>query len=285
MARSLNDIKAEITARYVAEMAAIDETVNPTTWSVTNLQRLFIYVVAFCIFSLEKLFDIFKIEVAETISNKNPHTKNWYKNIVLAYQHGYVVEAGSLQYDNTGISIDDIEASKVIGYCAVTEEADALNIKVAREVSGELAPLSDSQLAGLQEYMEDDKLGQKDAGVFITFVNEDADSLKLSLDVYINPALIDSTGIHIVSGTATTKAAIKNFLKNLAFNGVFTPQDLVDALQLVEGVELIKIVVCQVKADGGSSYQTVDVKYLPNSGYLRIIDDADLTLNFIANGN
>lgn len=284
MARTLDDIKQSITQRYVAEMAAIGITVDATTWSATNIERCIIYIFAYCAYILEKLFDTHTAEINDIIANKKPHTKNWYKNIVLAYQHGFVVNATTLEYDNTGISDSVVEASKVVKYCAVAEGADTLNIKIAKETGGELMPLSSAELAGLQDYMEDDKLGQKDAGIYISFINEDADALQISYDVYVNPSVIDINGVHIISGLNTVELAIKQHLKSLQFNGVFAPQRLEEFIKSTcEGVELLKLRSCLVKPHGASTWLAVDVQYLPNSGYLKIINTNDLTLNYLPN--
>lgn len=284
MARTLDEIKQNITRVYVEQMATAGVVVDATTWSSVSLERLIVYIFSYCTYVLEKLFDTHKAEINEVISNKNPHTKNWYKNIVLAYQHGFVVDEQTLKYDNTGVSDIVIEQSKIVKYCAVADGDSVLNIKIAKEVSGELEPLSPSELAGLQDYLEDDKLGQKDAGVFITYINQAADAVKISYDVYVNPSVIDTTGVSIISGLKVVELAIKEYLKSLQFNGVFAPQNLDDYIkENCEGVELLKLRNCVVKPQGYSIWTAIDVKYLPTSGYLRIENPADLQLNYIPN--
>jgi hypothetical protein len=282
MARNLNDIKTQITQRYVAEMAAIGVVVDSTNWSVVSLERCIISVFAFCSFVLENLMDVFKAEINETIAQKNPHTKNWYKNTVLAYLHGFVVDAKTLQYNLSGVSEAAIQAAQIVKYCAVADGNDGLNVKIAKDVNGDLQPLTASELAGLKDYMEDSQLGQKDAGVFINFINEDADNLQLTYDIYVNPSVIDTNGVHIVTGVKVVEVAIYSFLKSIEFNGVFAPQILEDKLRDdTEGVELVKLKRCNVKADSASSWTAVDVKYLPNSGYLKIANPtSDLIIEY-----
>ena len=279
---SLTDIQKQITTKYVAEMAAIGETVDPSTWSITSLERLFIYVFAYCSFVLQSLFETFKTEVDYTIANKNPHRLEWYANTIKAFQYGYDVDHSTFQYNNTGISDSVIAASKIIAYCAVTEEADSLNVKVAKDNGTDLEPLNTTELNALRSYMEHPTYGQKDAGVFLTFISDPADSLKLGLEIYFNPTILDENGVENSSGKQVVKEAIKTHLKNLPFNGVFALQTLVDILQMVSGVIYVKINSVQVKADGATSYSTIDVYYIPNSGYLRLINDSDLTLTFTA---
>lgn len=281
MARTLDEIKKEITNKYVAEMAAIDIAVDSTTWSATNLMRLFIYVFAFCQLILEKLFDTYKTEVEDTIANKNPHTLKWYANKVLAFQYGYDLPVDNDEYNNTGISESVIEASKVVAYCAVSERADILTIKIAKNNGDNLEPLASPELAALQAYTRK----FKDAGVFVSYVNEPADSLKLNASIYYSPIVMDDTGVNISSGEETVKNAIDFYLKNLTFNGEFSLQKLTDELQKVEGVKYIDLNIVQVKSSVASAYQNVDVYYLPASGYLRFIAPTDLNLSYIPYAN
>jgi hypothetical protein len=245
-------------------------------------RRIWTYVVAYCIWILENIMDVFKSEINETIAQRKPHTKNWYKNTVLSYLHGFVVDASTLQYNLTGVSDAAIEAARIVKYCAVDDGNDSLNVKVAKETGGVLEPLTPGELAGLKSYMEDDQLGQKDAGVFLNFINDNADELLLKYDVYVNPSVIDDTGVHILSGVKTVEVAINNFLESLEFNGVFATQNLeIEIRKNVEGVELMKLRLCQVRAAGESLWNTLDVQYLPNSGYLKFINTNDLELNYL----
>jgi hypothetical protein len=193
-----------------------------------------------------------------------------------------VVDASTLQYNLTGVSDAAIEAARIVKYCAVDDGNDSLNVKVAKETGGVLEPLTPGELAGLKSYMEDDQLGQKDAGVFLNFINDNADELLLKYDVYVNPSVIDDTGVHILSGVKTVEVAINNFLESLEFNGVFATQNLeIEIRKNVEGVELMKLRLCQVRAAGESLWNTLDVQYLPNSGYLKFINTNDLELNYL----
>ena len=67
MARTITDIHADLTSTLVTEMAAINITINPATWSKANLLRLITYVVAVCQWTIEQLQDAHKAEVNEII--------------------------------------------------------------------------------------------------------------------------------------------------------------------------------------------------------------------------
>lgn len=281
MARTINDIKTIITSTYVAEMANAGVTVDPTTWSVVNLQRLIIYIFSVCQFVLENLFDVFKSEVNTTIKNLKPGTKSWYKTMVLNFQYGYDLPVDSDTYDNTGLTQAEIDDSKIVKYVAVTDRGEIVTIKVAKLSGTDLVPLSSGELAALQAYVAKIKYG----GVFISIINEPADSLKLNITINYLPMILDSNGINISSGFETVKIAIDTYLKNIDFDGQFAPQDLVDALQKVEGVNYATPSLVQVKADAGASYENVEVYYNPAAGYLRFINPTHLNITYVPYAN
>jgi len=246
-----------------------------TNTSKTARWRLWTRIVATCAWSVEVLFDTLKAEINEIIANLKPHSLRWYANKAKDFQYGFNLIVDSDTYDNTGISDEDIEESKVVKYSAVTEAFDgSLRIKIAGEDGDDLAPISGPQLTSFAEYM---KL-VKDAGVKINIVNEEADNVKMTLKIFYNPLILDETGQRIDGASSTpVQDAVKSFLKNQPFNGVFVLAYLVDALQNVSGVVIPHVVSCETKY-AAFSFTSVDVQYLPNAGYLRFADDADLTL-------
>lgn len=281
MARSINDIKTIVTNTYVSEMANIGVTVDPTAWSVVNIQRCIIYIFSACQFVLENLFDTYKTEVNNTITNLKPGTKSWYKTMVLNFQYGYDLPADSDQYDNTGLTQTEIDDSKIVKYVAVNDRGDIVTIKVAKSNGTDLVPLDSGELAALQAYVAKIKYG----GVFISIINEVADSLKLNITINYFPMILDSNGVDIVSGIETVKNGIYDHLKNIDFDGQFSPQALVDSLQKIEGVKYATPTLVQVKADAGASYENVTVYYNAASGYLRFINPTHLNITYIPYAN
>jgi len=121
----------------------------------------------------------------------------------------------------------------------------------------------------------------KDAGVKLLITSGPADNLRLVLRIEYNPLVINSTGARIDGVTMTpVKDAIKLHLQNLPFNGVFSVQKLVDAIQAVEGVNDISVDQVQTKY-GLLNYTSVDISVIPDAGYLRIADE-DLLETYIA---
>jgi len=277
MARTTEQIYTALTARYVAEMNAIGIAVDPATWSQTNLTRLLFFVVAFVFKTIEELFDQHKAEIDATIAAMKPHSLRWYAEKAKAFRYGQNLITDSDQYDDTGLTPAQIAAMKIVAYAAVVEQERGLRIKVAKLVNGDLAPLSAGELAAFVTYMEE----IKDAGVKLNITSTVADALKLTLRVKYNALVLNANGERI-DGTSMkpVQDAIKNFLLNLPFNGVFSVQMLVDAVQKVDGVTDVKIDLVQSRF-GALPFTSVDIDLTPDSGYLRIAD-GDLLTQFLA---
>ncbi|TAN18838.1 MAG: nucleotidyltransferase [Chitinophagaceae bacterium] len=249
-----------------------------TSTSQTAIWKLCSYIVAVCQWTLETLFDQHVSEVTGIIDNLKPHSLRWYANMAKAFQYGYALVADEDYYDNTLLTSDQVTISQIVNYSAVIEQEKNLRIKVATTINSDLAPLNATQLAAFTEYMSQ----VKDAGVKLVINSESPDSLLLTIRIFYNPLVLDSNGARL-DGTSSSPVqdAINAYLQNLPFNGWFVVAYLIDALQAVDGV--IVPVVDQAQATYGTlPYQSIDVKYNPDSGYLRIINPAtDLDITFI----
>ncbi len=275
MARTITEIQNELIAQ-VQVNATLAPLLNST--SKTAIWRLLTFVIATSVWTLETLFDIFKQDIDEKIAALKPHSLRWYAEKAKAFQYGYNLVVEADYYDNTGIADDVVEASKLVDYSAVVEKERGLRIKVATTVADDLAPLSNLQLTAFIAYMQ----RVKDAGVKLEITSTVSDSLKLTLDLYYNPLVLNSNGQRLDGEVSEpVQNATKSYLKNLPFNGVFVLQKLVDELQKVDGVNIVDIISAQAKY-GALAYQSFSVKYVPDAGYLRFVDNADLIINFIA---
>ena len=275
MARTITDIQQSL-----LDKVALDATLSMllTSTSSVAIFRLFLYLVAFCAWTVENLHDFFKIEVAETIAAMKPHSLRWYAEKSKAFQYGYDLVAEADYYDNTGIAEDVITASKIVSYAAVVEKERGVRIKVAKTVGSDLDALTVGELASFTAYM----IEVKDAGVKLQITSGTADSLFLALRIQYNPLVLNAAGARI-DGTAATpvKDAIKAHLKVLPFNGVFSVQKLVDTIQAVEGVVDLSVDQVQTKY-GLLLFSTVNISVIPDAGYLRIAD-GDLFITYTAN--
>jgi len=282
MARTITEIQADITSTLVTELAAINITINPATWSKANLLRLITYVVAVCQWSIEQLQDIHKAEVNELIATKKPHSLRWYAEKTRAFQLGRDLVPEQDYYDNTGYAEDVVEASKVVKYAAVVRQKRLngrifLRIKAAATNGTDLTKLLPEQLSALTSYI--DRIA--DAGVDIEVDSQEAEQLRLNLTIYYNPLILGANGSRL-DGTDPSPVpnAIRAYLQNLPFNGLFVLAHLVDALQAVEGVEIPNLISCSM-SKGELGFFSVDVEDVPDSGYLRI-DDDDLVIQYLS---
>jgi len=277
MAKSVNEWYSIIEAQYVTEMAAVGVAVDPSTWSQTNHQRIFLYVMAVVMYIPGMLQDIFKTEIDTTIAAMKPHSLQWYAEKSRQFQYGDNLIPESDNYDNTGLTGAQIAAKKIVSYAAVVEQERGVRIKVAKTISDDLGALAAGELASFSDYMS--KI--KDAGVKLQITSGPADNLRLVLRVRYNPLVINAAGARIDGVTMTpVRDAIKTHLKNLPFNGVFSVQKLVDAIQAVEGVNDLNVDQVQTKY-GALNFSSVNIWVIPDAGYLRIADD-DLLITYIA---
>lgn len=274
MARTITEIQADMISRVNAtpELAELNST------SKTALWRLWTYVVSVCIWALENLFDQHKSEVTSLINEKAPHSLRWYANKARDFQYGSELVAEEDFYDNSKLTEEELAAQQIIAYSAVVEQTKGLRLKVARSVNGDLDALTEQQLASFGEYMN----RIKDAGVNPLLVeSQPADSLKLTLDVYYNPLVLGGDGSRL-DGTDADPVGkkVRDYLKNLPFNGTVVLAYLVDALQQVDGVVIPHVVEATTRY-GNLPYTAINVKYTPDAGYLRILEDTDLHITYI----
>lgn len=268
MARELNVIQQEIISELLGNGIVV-------TGSRTSIRRLWTYVIAYCIWIHEQIFDTHKAEVDAIIDAQKSHRLKWYQSISLVFQYGQNLIPETGKYANTGLDEAGIEDQKIIEVASVTEIDGKLRIKVARLVNDELEPLSVQQLLSFATYIDN----IKDAGVKIVKDSLPPDALKLELDIFYNALVINSIGQRI-DGTSNTPVpdAINTFLKNLPFNGEYANTRLVDVLQKIDGVVLPVIKTAQAKY-GLYPFSVIDERYIPDAGYLRV-NGADLTINY-----
>lgn len=269
MARTIQQIQQSIIDAKNADstLSGLNSTSNVAIW------RLWTYIVAVCMWTIENLFDAHKAEVGGIITNMKPHTLQWYVNKAKAYQYGDSLPDGS----DTYAVIDTTK--QVVAYAAAQEntQISKVRMKVAALSGNTLIPLTTGQLSGLITYMQ----LIKDAGVALYITSQNADRLVLNITIYYDALVLDATGKRL-DGTDDTpvKNAIQEYLQSLPFNGLFTVMRLVDALQAVDGVVIPTMNSVQA-AFGFLPLQTIVTEYQPESGYLNIAD-ADLTITYTA---
>lgn len=270
MARTLNDIQSEIidNIRSYPVLSALGN-------SASSIWRLIVYIISYAAWTLEVLFDLHSTEVSSIIADMKPHTARWYATKAKLFQFGSDLIPDSDQYDNTDKTDEEIAASRIVAYSAVVELERKLLIKVAKE-EDDLGPLDGVELKAFSEYIS----RIKDAGVQTEIISEPADNLRLSIDIYYNPLVLDALGQRLDGTNQTPVAdAIRAYLKNLPFNGQLVLAFLTDAMQAVDGVVIPHLPLAEYRY-GELEYRPIDVIYQPNARYIRIADE-DLDINYI----
>lgn len=272
MARTINQISDTIVNRIQSEplLVGLNSTSKVAVW------RLFVYCVAFGIWVLETLFDTHKEEIDTAIANQKKGSPLWYRNMALAFQYGFDLITDTDQFDNSNYTAEQIEESKIIKYAAYAESEveSRLIIKVATEnTAGVLYPINDIQKTAFDFYFDEINY----AGVKYTIINYAPDRLKLNLTIKVDPKVIDMTGTKILKsaidvGTKPVEEALKEFMKELPFDGKLVLNALVDKLQKIQGVinpvlDSASTSWIDVSAGGYGSLQDVYDEVLPVSGY------------------
>lgn len=278
MARNFRDIKNSITEAYIAQPEIIEKyQLTPGNtfdqeFSIVSLENILFNIIALFIFAHEQI-------VAANAANSRPQNLPNFIQTVLNFHDGLplVWKDGQFQYDLTGVS--DPDSLKVVDRCAVLESADGeLVVKVAHDNSGALEPIANDEATRLLFYLNQMKV----PGVRIRLINETADLIKTTLNVYVDPLQIDLATGQRLNTTETiypVKDAIKEYLNALEFNGAFVANYFETAIQSKDGVNLVEIELLQWKY---ASFDFADFTTfkVPQAGYFKI-EDADLTINYL----
>jgi hypothetical protein len=271
MARSVDEIYNELLPK-VKNALGIDEN---TIVSAVSIEGMLTYAFAFAANLVEQVFDKVKAEIQSYVDNMKPHSRLWYSNMVKDFQYGYEVDEETLNYDNSGLTEEEIAASKIVESVSIVDGDNNLQVKVARKDGDDLGAFSSDQLNALESYIGI----KKDAGVKINLTSNEADQLKMSADIYVDPLLFNSDGTLIVTGETPVHDAIKKHLKNLPFNGVYSVVGHIDEIQAVDGVVFPGKVAIEHKY-GDLGFTSISDFVIPDAGYLRFENENDLQLTF-----
>ena len=275
MARTIQEIQTFI-LQAKAQEPALNE-LNST--SKVAIWRLWVYIIAVAIWSLEKLFDQHRADIDKRLAELKPHTARWYRSKALAFQYGFDLLPDSDKFNNQGHTEEAIEAGKIVKYSAVIESNNEgrLIVKIAGEQGEQLQPITDAQKQAFEAYLQE----IKDAGVRLSVVNYQPDVLHLQMKIVYDPLVLDSNGQSIIHATKPVEEAIKSYLKRLPFNGELVLAHLIDALQQAEGVKIPHLVLAQSKNITSSgdygAFETIEISKIPTAGYFTIDNFNDIT--------
>lgn len=275
MSRTIQEIQ-NLILQAKAQEPALNE-LNST--SKVAIWRLWVYIIAVAIWSLEKLFDQHRADIDKRLAELKPHTARWYRSKALAFQYGFDLLPDSDKFNNQGHTEEAIEASKIVKYSAVIESKNEgrLIVKIAGEQGNTLQPITDAQKQAFEAYLQE----IKDAGVRLSVVNYQPDILHLQMKIIYDPLVLDSNGQSILHATKPVEETIKSYLKRLPFNGELVLAHLIDALQQAEGVKIPHLVLAQSKnitiGGGYGAFETIEISKIPTAGYFTIDNFNDIT--------
>ena len=275
MARTIQEIQTLI-LQAKAQEPALNE-LNST--SKVAIWRLWVYIIAVAIWSLEKLFDQHRADIDKRLAELKPHTARWYRSKALAFQYGFDLLPDSDKFNNVGHTEEAIEASKIVKYSAVIESKNEgrLIVKIAGEQGNTLQPITDAQKQAFEAYLQE----IKDAGVRLSVVNYQPDVLHLQMKIIYDPLVLDSNGQSILHATKPVEDTVKSYLKRLPFNGELVLAHLIDALQQAEGVKIPHLVLAQSKnitiGGGYGAFETIEISKIPTAGYFTIDNFNDIS--------
>ena len=236
MARQISDIQQQM-----LDNIAADSTLAPllTSTSKRAIYRLFTYIVAVSINTLEQLIDIFTVSVEATAAAASPATPAWLQSQILKFQYSPTTPQ-VIQLINFAPAYPVVdETLRIISRCSVTTNlSNSVIIKVATgTVPG---ALNNDQLSSLQAYVNEIGI----AGVIYNCTSNESDKLYVQANVYYK-------GQYSAVIKANVIASIDNFLSAIPFNGQMKISDLEESIRTIEGVN--DVVLVNVKARDNST--------------------------------
>lgn len=234
-------------------------------FSAVSVETCLIYIVATCAVALEHMMDWFKADVDEIVANERYGHKGWYEST-----------AKGFHYTDPNTQ----EEVYPITHASCEELNFGVKLKVAKGEPGSMEPLEQDETAQTDEYraFKTHMSRVKPAGMPIDIVSIQPDALSVELVVYYDPIVF----LHTDVDTAVEET-ITSYLQSIEFNGVFTTMEMVDALQRVDGLNIVEVTAVQAKY-GGNSYANIEhhTRYVPVSGYM-VLDRSELQITTVPN--
>lgn len=258
MARTIAQIKKSMTDKFMADetlRTAYGITGEDATWQNTfssvSMENILLYIVAVCAYSLEVMYDKFRVDVDAKIASAIVASVAWYHRICLAFQYGdnltYLLDTATFGYP----VVD--ESRQIVKYAAVRDLGGSVQILVSKDAGGKPEPLSETELSAFESYIEKMKI----AGITLNIRSLPADKIVINMTVQIDPLILDTQGRRLTDGVMVVTEAIDAYLANIVYGGTFNKTKLVDAVQAVEGVVDITLGTVKAKASEAAGYTDV----------------------------
>lgn len=264
----------EIFKAMIERKNAIPELATLSNASSVSIWRLLLYIVAVVANTVERLFDTHKQEVEDLIRQLVPGRAEWYAHKAKEFLLNELLPDGSDTYNTSHLTDEQIEQKRIVKYAVAYEDRTIANltIKIAGESNGELAPISQSAETQFRAYMEEVKY----AGVKINLVNLAADRFACRMNIWYDPILAPE------NVASDCRNAIKNYLRNLPFNGEYSGMALTDAVQKVDGVKIVDLISASSNTVRSNVMAEINSHIHPRSGYFRPATDNDINLTLQA---
>jgi hypothetical protein len=255
--------------RTITEIeASLVESQPGLSTSATAEWRIWVSIFAYAIWLFEVVMDVFRADVENQLSKKQPGTREWYSEKALAFQNGH-----NLTVDDWGVvgyATADTEA-QIVKRASVSEASGTVTIKVAKinSETSELEPLNitDGEYLNFQRYMDQIKF----AGTAVEYRTLPADLVEYDISVYYDPLYLP--------GDLETRliASLQEFRTAMGFDARLYKSDFVNAIQAVAGVKSVKVNAMTVIPSEGDPV-TLDVVEELESGYFNFSDDSTITM-------
>lgn len=227
MARSIDDIQDEIILKVQSEPSLA----GLTSPSAVSIWRLWTRIQASTIETLEQLWDVFQAELEQIAREAVPGTADWLQKRVLEFQYDALSPQVITVIDGRATYPTVDPALRIITRASVKEQTNnRVLVKVAKDDgAGGLTPLDPVELNALVGYL--DKIGF--VGIAIDASSLFADRLRFEGEIFYSGEYVETT----VKANVIT--AINDYLSSVSvvnFNGVIVREQIINAIQQVEGV-------------------------------------------------
>jgi hypothetical protein len=262
MARSIDDIRSEIDGA-ISQEATLQGLSTDLSTSRVSIWRLWRNVVAAAIFTLEKLFEMHKVEVSKLSEKLIYGKEDWYQAQAFLWQVGDSLSV----IDGKAIYVPIDLQKRIITRCSVKTQLGTVVLKVAKGEGNGLQPLDTDEKSAFEFYL--DRI--KPAGIRTEVVSMGADILWPEIKIYFRGEL--------ASGLLKARCieAMNQYLAEIEFDGVFLITKLIDAIQAVDGVVDVEVTQIRVKSQIDNSYRQVIRRHESIGGYFQFDPDRPLT--------
>lgn len=280
MARTIPEIKKVMTDEWMSHPEVIEKYNLDTSktfeqqFSKACLESIRFYVIAFAHWFMEVLFDKQLEIMDDKIRNQRVHTIGWYRTASLNFQFGGVFKDDITEYDNAGLTDEDIEKQRIIKKCSVTKadtDKPTLIVKVLKTDGKLTVP----EMESFKAYMD----AITDAGINIEPISENADRLVLYITIRYDGMVMDNVGIRFMDGKKPAEDGVVEHLNNLQFNGIFYPSHLEQFLMKQSGIKVATVRLAMASIQGQPPKEIVDM-YAPYSGAISVDITNDLHIDY-----